>query len=154
MSEVKCKCGNEIYTDGDELCDKCRVATNLGWQSVPMVVSARRGDGKCIFMSSEPEDDNWNRVSIEVDSDDCCSELAMAGAKRIESLWNALAGIPNPSDLVESHERLVEVLELCQNQLRADSLKMMLSVHGRKLGALADKASAALTQARELKAGA
>jgi hypothetical protein len=60
----------------------------------PWPQPTRSGDGK--FISIEkwgPDRDNWHRLAVEIDSDDCDSDTAMANARLIAAAPDLLAAL-------------------------------------------------------------
>lgn len=49
---------------------------------ITLKLEGKSSDGKRIFISAE-ENDGWEDVRIEIDSDDCDSKYAMKAAKEI-----------------------------------------------------------------------
>lgn len=76
------------------------------WQHIE-----KSGDGKRIIIESHL-DGTWERMTCEVDSDDCCSETAMANARLIAAAPELLSALSQIiSDLPSKRDWLNPDLE-------------------------------------------
>lgn len=60
-------------------------------------ITGKTDDGKRLFIGESDNDDTWEELRIEVDTDDCDSKYAEEWAKRICDCVNACRGVVNPS---------------------------------------------------------
>lgn len=70
----------------------------------PWPAPEKTGDGKRILIEKYgPNNDNWNRLSVEVDSDDCDSDTAMANALLITAAPDLLEACKEALDAIDGN---------------------------------------------------
>jgi hypothetical protein len=103
--------------------EESRMKVTLKW-------AGETGDGKRAFVVAE-ENDGWNDLRIEVDTDDCDQDHAKAAMQTVIDRCNAMAGIPS-NRIVHAREELAALRK--ERDATLACLKLIESEGGNQFG--------------------